>query len=267
MRREYFRTRLDLRGLRFRAWSRQGGCLVSSSDASRRSASSAAIAPVPAAVTAWRYVWSTTSPAAKTPRMFVAVEPGWDEVPGLVVVELVEEEARVRIVSDRDEESLRRDLLRLVGVDVADRTPVSRPSSPSTSSTTALVTNSIFGFARARSSMIGEARNSSRRWTIGHLVGELRQEDRLLHRRVAAADDDDLLPGRTRRRRPRSTRRPGPGAARSDSRPSWRALAPVATITARARNSSSPTSTRNGRSEKSTSVTSSVRYSAPKRSA
>ena len=47
-----------------------------SSDDSSRSASSAAIAPVPAAVTAWRYVWSTTSPAAKTPLMFVSVEPG-----------------------------------------------------------------------------------------------------------------------------------------------------------------------------------------------
>ena len=101
-----------------------------------------------------------------------------------------------------------------------------------------------------------------------HLVGELREEDRLLHRRVAAADDDDVLArGRRRRRRRRSTRRRAPGARCSDSSPSWRALAPVATITARARYSSSPTSIRNGRSEKSTAVTSSVMNSAPKRSA
>ncbi len=32
--------------------------------------------PIPAAVTAWRYVWSTTSPTAKTPSTFVSVEPG-----------------------------------------------------------------------------------------------------------------------------------------------------------------------------------------------
>ena len=33
--------------------------------------------PLPAAVTAWRYVWSTTSPAANTPSRFVSVEPGF----------------------------------------------------------------------------------------------------------------------------------------------------------------------------------------------
>ena len=41
-----------------------------------RSASSEAAQPVPAAVMAWRYVWSTRSPAAKTPGRFVAVDPG-----------------------------------------------------------------------------------------------------------------------------------------------------------------------------------------------
>ena len=43
---------------------------------SQRCASSAAMVPEPAAVTAWRYVWSWTSPAAKTPGMFVRVERG-----------------------------------------------------------------------------------------------------------------------------------------------------------------------------------------------
>ena len=33
--------------------------------------------PEPAAVTACRYVWSTTSPAAKTPSILVSVEPGF----------------------------------------------------------------------------------------------------------------------------------------------------------------------------------------------
>ena len=45
------------------------------------------------------------------------------------------------------------------------RTALTLPSSPITSSTTAFVIQSILGFERARSSMIGDARNSSRRWT------------------------------------------------------------------------------------------------------
>ena len=44
--------------------------------ASQRSASSAAMQPRPAAVTAWRYLSSATSPAAKTPSILVAVESG-----------------------------------------------------------------------------------------------------------------------------------------------------------------------------------------------
>jgi len=44
--------------------------------ASQRSASSAAMQPSPAAVTAWRNTSSATSPAANTPSTLVAVEPG-----------------------------------------------------------------------------------------------------------------------------------------------------------------------------------------------
>src|SRR3954469_4100591 len=47
-----------------------------SSSARWRSASRAAAQPVPAAVTACRYSWSTRSPQAKTPSRFVLVE-GW----------------------------------------------------------------------------------------------------------------------------------------------------------------------------------------------
>src|SRR6266536_1754923 len=43
--------------------------------ASHRSASIAAAHPVPAAVTAWRYVWSTTSPQANTPSKLLSVPP------------------------------------------------------------------------------------------------------------------------------------------------------------------------------------------------
>jgi hypothetical protein len=45
-------------------------------------------------------------------------------------------------------------------------TAVSLPvSAPSASSTTTGVTNSILSFSRARSTMIFDARNSSRRWS------------------------------------------------------------------------------------------------------
>ena len=45
-------------------------------DSSQRSASIAALQPSPAAVTAWRYRWSWTSPATNTPSMLVLVSPG-----------------------------------------------------------------------------------------------------------------------------------------------------------------------------------------------
>src|SRR5438067_1600908 len=44
--------------------------------ASQRSASRAAMQPEPAAVTAWRYTKSCTSPAAKTPGTLVVAGPG-----------------------------------------------------------------------------------------------------------------------------------------------------------------------------------------------
>ena len=49
---------------------------VSMFSASQRSASSAAMQPMPAAVTAWRHTSSVTSPAANTPGMLVTVEFG-----------------------------------------------------------------------------------------------------------------------------------------------------------------------------------------------
>ena len=55
------------------------------------------------------------------------------------------------------------------------------------------VLRSMFSFSRARSNMIFEARNSSRRSTIVSSLGVLGDEDRVLHRRVAAADHDHLV--------------------------------------------------------------------------
>ena len=51
----------------------------------------------------------------------------------------------------------------------------------------------MLGRSAARSCMIFEARNSSRRLTTVSSSGELGDEDRVLHRRVAAADHDHLL--------------------------------------------------------------------------
>ena len=60
--------------------------------------------PEPAAVIAWRYVRSCTSPPANTPGTDVRVDPGCgDDVAVLVEVELTREERGVRVVADRDE--------------------------------------------------------------------------------------------------------------------------------------------------------------------
>ena len=55
----------------FAAWATAAWWVASS----QRSASMAAMQPEPAAVIAWRYVWSCTSPQANTPSMLVYDEP------------------------------------------------------------------------------------------------------------------------------------------------------------------------------------------------
>ena len=97
---------------------------------------------------------------------------------------------------------------------------------------------------------------------------ELREEDRLLQRRVAAADDRDRpVADRRSRRTSRTSTRRGPSACRSDGSPSSRADAPVAMISARAVYSCSSVVTVNGRRERSTDVTWPWMISAPNRSA
>ena len=66
-------------------------------------------------------------------------------------------------------------------------------STPSTSSTTVFVLNSMFGCAIARSSMIFDARNCSRRCSSVTFARKPRQEQRLLHRGIAAAHHRNLL--------------------------------------------------------------------------
>ena len=76
--------------------------------------------PEPAAVIAWRYVWSCTSPQANTPSTLVYVEPGCgDEVAVLVHVEHAGEQVGVGAVADRDEQAGDGQRRRLAGLDVA----------------------------------------------------------------------------------------------------------------------------------------------------
>ena len=138
-----------------------------------------------------------------------------DEVAGLVVVELVEEELRVRVVADRDEEAARR------------RSRASRRSSAcrsadardcrrrrATSSTTYGVRNSIF-VVRA-----GAVDHDLRGAELVAPVDERDLRARTASGTVASSNAESPPPtttivacrGRTRRRRWRRPRRRGPGA-------------------------------------------------------
>ena len=223
--------------------------------------------PIPAAVIACRYVWSTTSPAANTPSTFVSRRSRLrDDVAGVVELQLADEELRVRIVADRDEEAVGRELGRLVGVDVANRHARDRVLAEHFLDDG--VRDELDLLVRART-VLHDLRGPELLAPVDErdLVGELRQEDRLLHGGVAAADDDDLLLAEERGVADGAVGDAAglePLLGRKTELPR---VAPVAMITASARYSSSPTQMRNGCSEKSTRVTSSVTNSAPKRSA
>ena len=107
-------------------------------------------------------VWT---PPSKTPSMFVAVDlPRVTRYPVPGSWSSVEEERGVRVVADRDEQAVRLEHA-LLSVIVSSSRTATTEGSPSTSTTTLFSTNSIFSFARARSAAMGDARNSSRRWT------------------------------------------------------------------------------------------------------
>ena len=74
----------------------------------------------------------------------------------------------------------------------AGPTPSIPPSPGRNSSTTYGVRSSMFSVSRARSSMMLRGAELVAAVHHGHLRGELGEEDRLLHRRVAAAHDDRL---------------------------------------------------------------------------
>ena len=115
--------------------------------------------------------------------------------------------------------------------------------------------------------MICEARNSSRRWTSVTFVAK---RVRKFASSIAVSPPPTTTSSLSLKKAPSQVAQaetPRPCSRCSPASPSQRALAPVATMTARARYSSLSTQTRKGRSEKSTLVTSSVTKSAPKRSA
>ncbi len=131
--------------------------------------------------------------------------------------------------------------------------PVTAPS-PRISSTTESQITPIFGFDRARSCMIFEARNSSRRWTIVTLLANL---VRKVASSMAVSPPPTTRSSRSRKKNPSQVAQaetPRPRSRSSPGMSSHLALAPVATISVRARHSSSPDQTPNGRAERSTRV-------------
>ena len=192
-----------------------------------------------------------------------------NQVAGLVVVELVEEQLRVRVVTDRDEQPLSlaaRASRRYRGPGRAPRSSTARRRCTSSTTVVRDELDLLVRLGAVEHDLRGaelvapvDERHLGRRTSSGRSPPPSRSRRRRRPRPACR--------GRTRRRRRRSRRRLGPAA-------SARTRARAAARSRRSRRSrprrgtpSSPTQTRNGRSEKSTFVTSSVTNSAPKRSA
>ena len=97
------------------------------------------------------------------------------------------------------------------------------------------MTNSIFGLARARSTMIGEARNSSRRWTR---VTFDAKRVRNAASSIAVSPPPTTISSFSLKNAPSQVAQaetPRPWSRCSPGSPSQRALAPVATMTVFAR--------------------------------
>ena len=92
---------------------------------------------------------------------------GLDQDVALVVeLDLALEQLRARVVADRDEQPGRVDAAQLAGDGVSRNVMPSSLSSPCSSATSAFHSNAILSLAKARSCMILEPRNWSRRCTI-----------------------------------------------------------------------------------------------------
>ena len=111
---------------------------------------------------------------------------------------------------------------------------------------------SIFGLASARSCMIFEARNSSRRCTIVTLLANF---VRNVASSIAVSPPPTTTSSRSRKKKPSQVAQaltPRPRSFSSPGMSSHFALAPVAMMSVFARHSWSPAHTPNGRLERST---------------
>ena len=145
------------------------------------------------------------------------------------------------------------------------RTPVTPGlgNSPRISSITALVTNSILGLRRARSSMAAEARKPSRRCTMVTLVARL---VRYVASSMAVSPPPTTIRSMPLKNAPSQVAHADSPWLRnlsSEGMSSHLAEAPVATMTVSAKKSPSPVATLNGRAVSSTEVTSVVITRAP----
>src|SRR4051812_35091122 len=154
---------------------KEGGVSIEGVSRRYHSASNADWQPEPAAVTAWRYVWSTRSPAANTPGTSVRVD-----LPSVLTYPSSSVPTIPSMISDWGSWPI---AMNAPDIGSSRSSPVSTlrsrarssaPVSPArNSSTTYGVRNSMFSLLRARSSMIFDARNSSRRLTIATLEENL----------------------------------------------------------------------------------------------
>src|SRR5216683_6270909 len=149
-------------------------------DSSQRSASIEAMHPVPAAVTAWRYMWSTTSPAANTPSTLVRVsygDAGSQSALRFVPATMYPAGSSSSLPWNSELLGVCPIATKMPPASITVTSSVSRLRSlapwtlcsPSTSSMVEFHTNEILSLAMARSCMIFEARSWSRRWITDSL--------------------------------------------------------------------------------------------------
>ena len=150
--------------------------------------------PDPAAVIAWRYRWSWTSPHANTPGTLVFGAVVRDEIAVRVHLELAAEQRRVRVVADRDEHSRDRHFLALAG----RRVPDDHRGDFALAGILDLVDLGVeqpLDLRVCARLVLHDFRRAQRVAAMheGHLARELGEEHRFFHRRIAAADDRDLV--------------------------------------------------------------------------
>src|SRR6202020_1254631 len=240
---------------------------ASACSASQRSASIAAGQPLPAAVMACRYTWSTTSRQAKTPSIAVLVDrpltsrdPSW-VMGSWPTNSSLRGEWPIAMNAPPTGSTVSSPLL----VFLTFR-PHSLPS-PTISTGSLSHWNLILGLAAARSAMILEARSLSRRWTVVSVF-----PNRVSNSASSTPESPPPITAMScsRKKNPSQVAHqetPWPDSSFSPGTESSLYLDPVAMITALARYVSDSVFTTLGETVRSTSITSSASNSAPNRSA